>query len=289
MFLAVLAIGIFASSCSSDDDNTPTTSNLTLNLAGLEALGDDFVYEGWVIVDGSPVSTGTFSSVTFPQVFPVNTEQLNRATRFVLSIEPAVDPDPTPAATKILVGDFAGNTANVWIGTVTTDANDFNDAWGKLFLRTPTDETDGNNGNDEFGIWFGTPGMPPTSGLNLPTLSAGWKYEGWVVVDGVGPITTGTFTSFTTADDTNQFSGTENNAGPPIPGEDFFNNAPDGFTFPLDVRGRTAVISIEPDPDNSPTPFLLKPLIGTAGQETAPETHDLTLNAASFPVGTVIR
>ncbi len=289
MFLAVLAIGIFASSCSSDDDNTPTTSGLTLNLNGLEALGDDYVYEGWIIVDGNPLSTGTFSSVTFPQVFQVNTEQLNSATRFVLSIEPTVDPDPAPAATKLLVGDFTGNTADVWIGTVTTDANDFSAASGKFFLRTPTDETGTNNGNDENGIWFGTPGAPPTSGLNLPALSPGWKYEGWVVVEGVGPITTGTFTSFTSVDDSNHFSGTENNAGPPIPGEDFFNNAPAGFTFPLDVRGRTAVISIEPDPDNSPTPFLLKPLVGTAGQETAPTTHDLALNAASFPVGTVSR
>lgn len=289
MFLAVLAIGVFASSCSSDDDNTPSTSSLTLNLNGLEALGDDYVYEGWIIVNGSPVSTGTFSSTTFPQVFQVNTEQLNSATSFVLSIEPTVDPDPAPAATKLLVGDFSGNTADVWIGTVTTDADNFGNASGKFFLRTPTDETGTNNGNDQYGIWFGTPGAPPTSGLILPTLSPGWKYEGWVVVDGVGPITTGTFTSFNTVDDSNRFSGTENNAGPPIPGEDFFNNAPDGFTFPLDVRGRTAVISIEPDPDNSPAPFLLKPLVGTAGQETAPTTHNLTLNASSFPVGTVTR
>ena len=131
--------------------------------------------------------------------------------------------------------------------------------------------------------------MPPTSGFGLPELSDGWKYEGWVVVDGIGPITTGTFTSFTTADDSNDFSGTENNAGPPIPGEDFFNNAPAGFTFPLDVRGRTIVISVEPSPDNSPAPFLLKPLVGTAGQETAPNTHDLILNASSFPTGIVTR
>ena len=267
----------------------PSTT-LTLNLNGLEALGDDYVYEGWIIVNGNPVSTGIFSSVTFPQSFTVDAAQLANATNFVLTIEPTVDPDPAPAATKLLIGDFADDTANVWIGPVAA-SGDFNDSWGKLFLRTPTDEIPGsaNNGNDQYGIWFGTPGAPPTSGLNLPTLSEGWRYEGWVVVDGVGPITTGTFTSFTTADDTNQFSGTENNAGPPIPGEDFFNNAPDGFTFPLDVRGRTAVISIEPYPDNSPMPFLLKPLVGTAGQETAPITYDLTLNTDSFPVGTVTR
>ena len=294
MFLAVLAAGIFATSCSSDDDNGPKTSDLTLNLSGLEDLGDNFVYEGWIIVDGAPVSTGRFSSVTFPQTFAVNTEQLNSAVKFVLTIEPNVDPDPKPAATKILVGDFTGNTANVWIGTVAhadAEDKDFSESWGKFFLRTPTDETPGsaNNGNDENGVWFGIPGMPPAAGLGLPILADGWKYEGWVVVEGVGPLTTGTFTSFTAADDSNDFSGTENNAGPPVPGEDFFNNEPESGLFPLDVRGRTVVISIEPSPDNSPNPFLLKPLVGMAGTDTAPATHDLALNTASFPTGTVTR
>jgi hypothetical protein len=131
--------------------------------------------------------------------------------------------------------------------------------------------------------------MPPTSGLNLPTLADGWKYEGWVVVDGVGPLSTGTFTGFAQVDDSNDFSGTENNVGPPIPGEDFFNSPPAGFTFPIDVRGRTVVISVEPNPDNSPMPFLLKPLVGIAGQETAPTTHNFNLNSMSFPTGNVTR
>lgn len=289
MFLAVLAIGILATSCSSDDDNNnPSISDLVLNLNGLEDLGSNFVYEGWIIVNGAPVSTGRFSSITFPQTFEVNTEQLNSAVKFVLTIEPNVDSDSAPAATKILAGDFVGNSATVGLEPVAA-SGDFNDSWGKFFLRTPTDETGTNNGNDENGVWFGAPGMPPATGLGLPVLNDGWKYEGWVVVDGVGPLTTGTFTSFTTADDSNDFSGTQNNAGPPIPGEDFFNNAPAGFTFPLDVRGRTVVISVEPNPDNSPAPFLLKPLVGMAGTATAPTTHDLALNAASFPTGTVTR
>ena len=287
VLLAMLAISVFAVSCS-DDDDAVKTSRLTLNLEGLEALGDDFVYEGWIIVNGSPVSTGTFSSVNFPQSFTVDAGQLESATTFVLTIEPAVDPDPAPAATKYLAGDFSGDSATVGYGPVVASGS-FSTSAGQFFLRTPTDETGTNNGNDQYGVWFGTPGMPPTSGLTLPTLADGWKYEGWVVVDGVGPITTGTFTAFDVADDSNQFSGTENNAGPPIPGEDFFNNPPAGFTFPLDVRGRTVVISVEPDPDNSPGPFTLKPLAGAAGQETAPTTHDLIYSSSSFPSGTVTR
>ena len=147
-----------------------------------------------------------------------------------------------------------------------------------------------NNGNDEYGIWFGTPGMPPTPNFSLPTLPNGWIYEGWVVADGT-PVSTGTFTSATGVerDSGNPFSGTENNEGPPIPGEDFLLNAPTGVTFPLDVRGKTVVISVEPNPDNSPMPFLLKPLLGTAGTELAPTTHDLGLNLASLPTGTATR
>ncbi|MEM6721993.1 MAG: anti-sigma factor [Bacteroidota bacterium] len=294
MFLG-LTLGIFAVSCSSDDDvTTPTLSNLKINLSGLEDLGSDFVYEGWIIVDGSPVTTGTFTvngSGTLSRTsFSIDTNQLAAATAFVLSIEPAVDPDPAPAATKLLAGDFSGNTATVGLGPVIT-SGDFNNSSGVFFLRTPTDEMpgSGNNGNDHYGVWYGTPGMPPTSGLNLPPLADGWKYEGWVVVDGVGPLTTGTFTGFETVDEFNGFSGAENTVGPPIPGEDFFLNAPAGFTFPLDVRGRTVVISIEPYPDNSPAPFLLKPLVGTAGNDTAPATNDFNLNASSFPTGTIVR
>ena len=287
MFLAVIALGTFATSCSNDDDNTSTNANLTLNLdqgKTLSALGADFVYEGWIIVDGSPVSTGTFTSVDFPQTFSVNANQLSDATRFVLSIEPANDLDPAPAATKVLVGDFSGNTAAVNTGVV----GDFSNASGAFFLRTPTDETGMNNGNDQNGVWFGTPGAPPTPNFVLPTLSAGWAYEGWVVGES-GPISTGIFTDFDSRDNTNGFSGTQNNAGPPVPGEDFFLSAPAGETFPLDVRGKKVVISVEPVPDNSPAPYVLKPLVGTAGQETAPATHSFDQNPTSLTSGIVTR
>ena len=281
-FLALMVLGVLATSCS-DDDNAPGLSTLTLDLSGLEPLGDDFVYEGWIIVDGSPVSTGVFSSVSFPQAFTVDAQQLITATRFVLSIEPAEDPDPAPADTKLLFGDFSGNEASVNSDIV----GDFSSASGSFFLRTPTDETGINNGNDHYGVWFGTPGMPPTPNFVLPTLPDGWVYEGWVVGDG-GPISTGTFTAFNVADGFNEFSETLQ-SGPPVPGEDFFLNAPIGETFPLDVRGRTVVISVEPVPDNSPAPFSIKPLVGTAGQETAPSTHNFGQNSGSLPFCTVTR
>ncbi len=288
MFLGIFSALFFLVSCSNDDNGSSTTTReLTLNLNGLEDLGSDFVYEGWIIVDGSPVSTGTFAvdetGVLSETSFDVDAAMLASATAFVLSIEPAVDPDPAPADTKILSGDFVSDTAEVNSGIV----GDFSDASGTFFLRTPTDEVAGNNGNDQYGVWFGTPGAPPTPNFTLPELPDGWIYEGWVVVDGVGPLTTGTFSEFNTEDNMAPFSG--ENPGPPVPGEDFFENAPDGFVFPLDVRNRTVVISVEPVPDNSPAPFLLKPLRGLAGMETAPATHNLDANLGSLPTGSVSR
>jgi hypothetical protein len=285
IFSVIILSGIFTS-CSSDDDNnssTQTNSTLTLNFNGLELLGADFVYEGWIIVNGEPVSTGTFSSVTFPQTFSVNRSQLNSASTFVLSIEPSNDVDLGPSDTKLLVGDFSGNSANVNTGIV----GDFSNAAGAFFLRTPTDETGMNNGNDENGVWFGTPGMPPTPNFVLPTLPDGWTYEGWVVGDS-GPLTTGTFNVFNMVDNFAPFSETMQ-PGPPVPGEDFFLNEPTGETFPLDIRNRTVVISVEPVPDNSPAPFAMKPLVGTAGMATAPAIHDFGQNLNSLPTGTVSR
>lgn len=247
---------VFFASCENNSEEIPTTGDLTVDLTGLEELGSNYVYEGWLIVDGKPVSTGTFTSVSFPQSFTVGINNLNSATKFVLSIEPSVDPDPAPAATKVLAGDFSGNSANVTsVGIV----GDFSDSWGKYILATPTDD---DASNEASGVWFldNSTGSPAV-GLSLPTLAAGWKYEGWVVLNGT-PVSTGTFLDPATADDnaaTSPYKGTERN-GPGYPGEDYVMGSAAGITFPTDLKGARVVISVEPYPDNSPAPFTLKPL-----------------------------
>ena len=289
LFFGVIALGLMITSCSDDDDNSSNTDTLTLNLNGLEELGTDFVYEGWIIVNGQPVTTGRFTSVTFPQSFDVDGEQLENATAFVLSIEPLVDPDPAPAPTKVLRGDFSGNSATVNTGLI----GDLVNVSGTFFLRTPTDEMmpgGTNNMNDQYGVWFGSPGMPPTANLTLPDVSQndGWTYEGWVIGES-GPISTGRFDDFGGRDDFSGFSGAEFNQGPPVPGEDFFLNAPTGEVFPLDVRNRMVVISLEPVPDDSPAPFAIKPLVATANDDTAPLFQNFNANPNSLPTGTVTR
>jgi hypothetical protein len=292
----IMVLGLVLSSCSNDDNNTQqATADLVLNLLGLEDLGSNYVYEGWIIVNGAPVSTGTFSSVNFPQSFALDTDDLVNASTFVLTIEPAGETGNdalTPSNTKIMAGDFSGNTA-----TVNTEIiGDFSSISGQFIMATPTDNIGGvDNMNNENGIWWLDPTSgTPVAGLDLPMIPEGWKYEGWVVANGT-PLTTGTFTNVAATDDAAPFSGPEplpmaNGADGFFPGEDFVANAPAGMTFPLDVRNMTAVISIEPYPDNSPNPFLLKPLVGTAGMMTAPALNNMDSNVmGSFPTGSVSR
>ena len=263
---------------------------LTLDINGLQDLGSDFQYEGWIIVDGSPVSTGTFtvdgSGQLSETVFDVDHTDLINAGAFVLTIEPVPDPDPMPSSTHLLGGNFMDYNADLSTAHPAALGNDFMDIEGNYILATPTN---GAMSNELSGIWFldissGT----PAQGLFLPALPAGWKYEGWAVIDGM-PVTTGKFTAPDMADESAPYSGTE--PGPPFPGEDFLNNAPGGLTFPTDLSGMTGVISIEPDPDNSAAPFLLKPLAGAIPDPAMDHTtYAMNNNAAnSFPTGTATR
>jgi hypothetical protein len=64
-------------------------------------------------------------------------------------------------------------------------------------------------------------------------------------------------------------------------------NAPAGLSFPTDLAGATAVISIEPEPDDSAAPFTLKLLLGAiSAMATDHVTYAMGANLASFPSGT---
>lgn len=278
---SLLALSMLVVSC--NDDDTPANSQLKLNLTGLENLGANYAYEGWIVVNGTPVTTGTFTvndaGVLSKTSFDVDATKLTAATKFVLSIEPANDTDPAPSNTKYLVGDFSGNTATVNSGII----GDFSAATGKYLIASPTSSST----MDPFaGVWF-MDGNGPSNGFNLPTLEAGWKYEGWVVKNG-NVWSTGKFTNPAAADESAVFSGTS--APPPFPGEDFIQNAPAGVTFPYDLSGATLVISVEPNPDNSSMPFTLKPLSHTVSNSPIEgATVNMTRSLTSLPSGTVTR
>ncbi|MEM7323858.1 MAG: anti-sigma factor [Actinomycetota bacterium] len=232
---------------------------LNISFSGLEPLGDDFEYEVWTIVDGAPVTGGIFD-IDDDGAVEITSDQdhlygHDGATAVVISIEPAIDDDPAPADTKVLGGEIAADGGfDLTIDHPAALGTDFADAAGSFILGTPTDDPEGN---ELSGVWFLSVPGPETS-LDLPELPAGWVYEGWAVIDDQ-PISTGRFTDPAAADDFDGFSGP--NPGPNYPGEDFLVNAPDGLTFPTDLTGSTVVISVEPDADNSPAPFALKPLV----------------------------
>lgn len=267
VFLLLAGVVLFMSSCVNSNNDT---ADLSLNFEGLENLGDDYAYEGWLLVDGSPVTTGVFTvndnGVLSSSTFEVNADDLEDATSFILTIEPSPDNDPAPSATHVVAGDFDGSSASLALDHDGALGTDFSDAAGKFIIATPSD---GNGDIDEeSGVWFldNSSGAPAT-GLSLPTLADGWKYEGWAVIDGT-PVSTGTFLTNDGSDDSGIYSGSA--GSPPYPGEDFLMNAPAGLDFPVSLLGQTIVISVEPSPDNSEAPFRLKPLatMVDAGQAT---------------------
>lgn len=309
LFFAVSAMTVLLVSCKKEgctdpnalnynaeakkDDNSctyaATTKSITLGLTGLSDLGPNYVYETWLIVNGAPVSVGTFtvdaSGNLSTSTFSGNVSDVDAATDFVLSIEPTVDPDPAPSAVKVLGGAFSGNAASLTISHGAALGTDFASAGGDYIFATPTTSS---TADELSGVWFFNPGAT-TPQLTLPTLPAGWEYEGWAVIDGT-PVSTGKFTDPAAMDNAAPFSGSDA-AGPSYPGEDFVLNAPSGLTFPTDLSGRPIVISVEPVPDNSAAPFDLKPLFHMAPSPAAAMTPYTFGNqsATNNPTGTVTR
>lgn len=279
------------SCCNNDDDASSilTTSPLNININGFENLGNDYVYEGWLIVNGSPISVGTFTvndnQKLSKTTFEVNSSLLHAATDYVVSVEPKNDPNPEPSEVKILAGKFSGKTAALNADIIA----DFSSATGNFIIGSYTNPLGTNLIQQESGIWFINVKPGPlgiTAGLDLPELGKGWQYEGWVVIDGI-PVSTGKFYGPEGSDLSSFYSGPLK--GKAFPGEDFIMNAPGNLKFPLSLFGKTAVISVEPFPDNSTKPFVLKPLAAVI-KDDGTFSGTLANNIAnSFPSGSASR
>ena len=274
-------LALFAALCLSACGGGGSSAGVDWTLTGLEPLGSGFVYEGWVITSDGPVSTGRFTvdAMGTPSSTSASLTQAQRdsATAFVLSIEPEPDADPGPSATKFLAGDFGAGTAALTISHPAALGDLFTGATGSFILATPTTAA---MGDENQGIWYLDPMAGPGATLMLPTLPAGWAYEGWIAGAG-GPVTTGRFTDPAMADSDMAGPTAGGGAAPPFPGQDF-------IMPPVDLVGRTAVISVEPEPDDSPAPFVFKPLLRSGiAPDIAPVLQPMTNNAAaSAPTGT---
>ena len=265
---------------SSPTGTATLVESLLLEINGLADLDEGWAYEGWLIVDGAPVSTGLFTidadgNLPTDALLIKSSDRAN-ATTFVLTIEPSPDDDPAPSSIHLLGGDFVAGVANLSIGHPSALATDFADATGSYIigLGYPEGATAANHYTN--GIWY-------LNSLNLPELADGWVYEGWVV-GADGPISTGRFTDPNAMDQ----DGTGPTAGgfgtgPAFPGQDFLDP-------PVDLIGYAAVISVEPEPDNSAAPFALKPLLDPKIDDVGDHgSQPMRNNAeASSPTGTAL-
>ncbi len=280
-------IGTAVVSCSDDPNEPARGRELAITLQGLEPLLNGFHYEAWALVGGQPLPAGKFNLDAQGRLIDLNgavltggtlqqTRDISSSSMIVLTIEPNGDRDDTPAATHVLAGPVQSGSASLSVTPAAALGNDFTTAAASFILATPTDNLDTN---ERSGVWFlSLASGSPAAGLTLPTLPAGWMYEGWAVVNG-RPFTTGRFLNPRAADNAAPYSGTI--AGPPFPGEDYLRNAPSGVTFPLELRGATIAITIEPEPDDSPAPFAFKPLLGTVAATAADHVTFTLPNRAS--------
>lgn len=244
--LIAAAILSFAGCEYFENSDTLNISSFEVNLSGLPTLPSSLTYVGWFDGDDIP-ATYLFDKDADANgnIFYSNDQTplkiLDSAQIFYITIESKADigsPNFRPSSRIILQGRFTKGAANLWISE---NADKYSIARAKYSLDTPTDNP---AANDFSGLWFvdSVDAGTPAAGLDLPVLYGGWIYEGWIQVNG-NYLSTGRFSNPAAADLFSGFSGAS--AGYPFPGEDFLNNAPSGFTFPLDLRGAKVLISLE--------------------------------------------
>ncbi len=232
---------------------TPPDPTMTLTFDGLAPLGDGGDYELWFVGgDGTPVSAGVFDADAGPVELPLP-NGIPGAVELKVSIE--TDDDPAPSNSIVLAGVIDGS-AGERSAELSPDFADFSSASGQYILATPTDGT-GTPENERSGVWWTV--IPRAQSLFLPELAEGWEYEMWQVIDGQN-VTGGKFTDPFAPDQAAPYSGPDQ--APPLVGEDYLLNAPEGLTFPVDLRGTEVFISVEPLPDPSIESSGIVPLSG---------------------------
>lgn len=247
-------------------------NELELDVSELEDMKGQH-YEGWLIYPSGPVSTGRFNikdgkvmevsaSGEYRRIHSTNSIYTHKITNnkflipdaFVLTIEPNGDLDESPSEIHLVAGSFSGNRAYATTDHPAALGVDFFAASGSLVLATPSNGPSTHNQ----GIWYLIADVDKTPSLDLPTLPAGWVYEGWIVDTVSGAInSTGTFRDPAGAD-SDLAGGVKAGllgTGPARPGQDFINPG-----IVLNDGNHVAVISVEPYPDFDARPFSMKPL-----------------------------
>lgn len=280
-----------------DMSNSPTP---------LPQLGSDYQWEGWLVdAAGTPTSTGVFEAEPGKDEYTweIPDSATDEAEKFVLSIEPKPDDDPSPSNTKLLAGTLDSGEAELSTGPT---LGDFSSASGTYILSAPT--ASDSEAKNTHGIWFLRPasgaGETPQPGFQgLPDLQGkGWTYEGWIIdTSGGEPVayTTGKFAdeaeSWTAPDrdGAGPSAGPNSGEAPDVPGSDYVGGSPGGNDFDLTSGGnwRTA-LTVEPSvggADNAPDrPFPVKIFGVQIQSDTEPGTEQsMDETTGNLPTGKV--
>lgn len=250
--------------CGDDDENPTPTGEFLITLTGFEPLPAGHHYEAWARFppppppggirvehgDEDPVSLGAFQvtedgdivsledgAVTFELAEP---RDLQTVADVVITVRES-KPDTTIGS--VLIGGEMAGDQNEGRATLTMDYHDalFADirtASGSCILATPSD---GDNGNENQGLWFSTPTGTPA--LTLPALAGGWRYDAYLLL-GAKEIALGSFTRGDTAD--SDGAGAEGGllGGFNTPGSDFLISA-----LNLSNGGVSVLVALQPGED----------------------------------------
>lgn len=278
--------------CKDDDLSTTNSpdegSQITINIQNLPALSDSARYEAWFYGEGKAVAkigVLTPESGSVNTVFDIKLADLKKAKYVLVTVEPTIEDSAAaanPSSSHILAGPIEVNNADMNTVNDLALKADFSEAAGKYVLSTLSDPL---NANQKSGVWFvDMQNSNPVAGLTLPALPAGWRYEGWVEVNGK-KISTGQFTAANQADLAAPYSAA---AVVAFPGEDFLNNAPNGLTFPLNLAGARLSITVEPVAENFPAPFDIEVLNATIPTDAAASTVYDMAKGTKYPTGSVV-
>jgi hypothetical protein len=304
----LIGIGLLAvSGCSGDDD----VSRRKVSLLFAEMMADQRIFiddngmlELWAVKRNEYNSLGQFR-IDF-NGRPVDLDgnliehfesdfDLLDAARLVVTFESSSAGLNTGDGTgpEIMSGMITGNSFDLDNGAA------FQGVLGQYLVVTPSDgggtpdveEEDSTNPN--CGIWFTTRDWgKPGPGLGLPVAPEGWIYEGWLMHGPMEFLSMGQFDSISVLDHNNIYLSSEQRLYAEstyhFPGEDFLVNAPEGLTFPFDVRGSMTFVTMEPVPDNAPDdPFMIMTLFcKSIPMEIQTSTKSMPLDAPPLPHAT---
>lgn len=279
---ARLLLMVFASAllpaCSSD---IPTEPRMIVFMENLPSTKGSMVYELWSSngEDHSSIKRFGTSTGVVSLSIPLSSA-VNDATSLLVTLESSELVSTVPSETVLLAGDFIGDEAQLRVSDSLAMGTDFSTAYGTFRLDTPT--TTRTTDFDQGIWWYDLVGDEPVQSLFLPALPSGWTYEGWVI-GGDQPLSIGKFPDPARFDsDLAGAVASDDLTAPLFPGQDY-------ISAPELIPGFSALVTVEPQPDNSPDPFDFEILIDQVIENIAVNQPMVNRTQDQLPSGSVRR